>query len=391
MVICQTTFDSTVTSSMPTAPFYSKASGCTNPVFHNPDGSVNASGAVAYEKSLDLPPTNSQMKKETRSDLPSDVPNPGCLYTGPTQITFLANGKMNVISPYTKATQTTATAATSPLPTKCGTLAALQSTAGATIPVLDLNLLYVQSVPSVSTDPNYWATGTTPAGLTCISSTSGSTYSGGFKFGTTQYPAVNEVLPVSSTTDTPAYSCRNGDLYVQDQVGAKFSGHMTMASDNYVYVTNDILYNDPTSDILGIVGQNAVWVWNPIKCTNYTNSGTVCNAWAYITGNDLEIDSAILSVAHTFAVQNYDGGDAANLGAKGVLTVDGSITQKYRGTVATTSSGTIVTGYSKSYGYDTRFRSTAPPKFLTPTSTTYGVTQYAGIKTAYNADGSPTP
>jgi hypothetical protein len=396
MVICGTKFDSTVTSSQPTSPFYQKGAGCNAPAFYNQDGTtVNTAGAVAYEKSLDLPPTNAQMKKETRSDLPSDVPNPGCLYTGPTQITLLAGGKMNVISPYTKATQTTATAATSPLPAKCGTIAALQSTAGATIPVLDLNLIYVQTVPNSSSDPNYWAATATPTGLTCLSATSNDTYTGGWKFGTVQYPLPSEDLPDSSTTDTPAYSCRNGDVFVKDGplTTDKLSGHMTIATDNYVYVTGDIKYNDPTSDILGLVGQNAVWVWNPIICATYQTSGgvTQCKTGSYQTGNNREIDSALLSVAHTFTVQNSNGGDIG-LGTKGTLTVDGSITQKFRGAVASSNSaGTILTGYVKNYEYDSRFRSTAPPKFLTPTSTTYGVTQYAGTKAAYKADGTQIP
>jgi hypothetical protein len=110
-----------------------------------------------------------------------------------------------------------------------------------------------------------------------------------------------------------------------------------------------------------------------------------------LSANDREIDGALLSVAHTFQVQNYDGGNAANLGPRGTLTVDGAIAQKYRGTVATSNGTSVATGYAKNYEYDDRFRYTAPPKFLTPVSTTYGVTQYAGTKAAFNADGSIAP
>jgi hypothetical protein len=90
-----------------------------------------------------------------------------------------------------------------------------------------------------------------------------------------------------------------------------------------------------------------------------------------------EIDAAILSVAHTFQVQNYP------YGARGTLKVYGAIAQKFRGTVASGSNGFV-----KTYEYDTRFRNIAPPKFLTPTSTTYGVTQIATVPAAFKANGA---
>jgi hypothetical protein len=77
-------------------------------------------------------------------------------------------------------------------------------------------------------------------------------------------------------------------------------------------------------------------------------------------------------------VQNYDRGD------RGTLTVFGAIAQKFRGSVGLASGA----GYSKDYQYDTRFRSTAPPKFLTPVSTTYGVTQFATVPAAFTASGA---
>jgi len=402
MLICSTTFLGTVTTSNPTSPIYQTPGGCGAPVFKNPDLSANPSGAVVYEKPLTIPPTNSNMKSETYTDDPADVPNPGCLYTGPTTITFLGNGTMNVVSPYTKATETNAaqTVATtgSAVDARCGKVSALQSTAGATIPVLDLNLVYVQAVPSDGT-VNSWAPTATPSGLTCLTVTGkpwrtfpdGSVQqvnstSGGFLFGTTRYPATSELIPWTSTSTNPAYSCRNGDLYVSGTI----VGHMTLASDNYIYVTDDVLYKDRTKDMLGLVPLNALWVWNPIIKTGTTSSPI----YSYKTGNDLEIDAALLSVKHTVQVQNYDGGvnSKTGLGSRGTLTIFGAIAQKFRGTVATSNgTSTPATGYSKNYQYDTRFHNTAPPKFLTPVSTTYKVSQYSGTKVAYKPDGSPSP
>jgi hypothetical protein len=419
LLICSTTFLGTLTTSNPTTPLYQTVSGngCGAPVFKNPDGTANPTGAVHYEAPVPIPPTNSQMKRETYSDIPADVPNPGCLYTGPTTITLLGNGKMTVWSPYTNFTETntagTVGTSNTALDARCGSKSALRSAAGATIPVVDLNLVYIQTVPSASTDVNYWAPGTTPSGLTCLTQTGTSyrnttvngnavnlavsTYSGGFSYNTVnssgtsvplRYPATNELLPWTSTATNPAYSCRNGDLYVSGAI----KGHMTMASDNYIYVTDDVTYTDKTSDILGLVPLNALWVYNPVLKVGTT--------YSYKTGASMEIDAALLSVAHTVQVQNYDGAvkaptggqtlGAAALGARGTLTIFGAIAQKFRGTVATSNgSATPATGYSKNYQYDTRFHNTAPPKFLTPVSTTYKVSQYSGTKAAYKPDGSP--
>jgi hypothetical protein len=407
LIICGSTFTGTVTTSNTTTPLY-QDNGCGAPVFKNADGvTPNPTGAVAYEAPTVIPPTNSNMKSETYTDIPSTVPNPGCLYTGPTTITFLAGGQMNVVSPYTKFTETntagTVGASSSALDLKCGSISALNSTAGATIPVLDLNLIYVQNVPTLSTDKNYWAAGATPPGLTCLSQngtafktdSSGhplATYSDGFKFGAIQHPAVNEFLPWSSTATNPAYSCRNGDLYVSGTL----KGHTTLASQNYIYVTDDLKYTSRTSDILGLVPDNALWIYNPIIKTPVTDRRGHVTGYTYSYGaptSNLEIDAALLSVKHTVQVQNYDAGGTSpygqgtGLGQRGTLTIFGAIAQKFRGTVALLGS----TGYVKDYQYDTRFHNTAPPKFLTPVSTTYKVSQYSGTKKAYQPDGTPIP
>ena len=165
------------------------------------------------------------------------------------------------------------------------------------------------------------------------------------------------------------------------------SGQMTVAADNFVYVTGDLTYKDKSTDVLGLVGNNAVFVYNPVRITGFSGSGTT--TWPSSTSRspnsftalgstgDREIDAAILSVAHTFQVQNYTYGD------RGTLKVFGAIAQKFRGTVAYGSNG-----YVKLYEYDTRFRNIAPPKFLTPTSTTYGVTQIATVPAAFQANGA---
>ena len=135
--------------------------------------------------------------------------------------------------------------------------------------------------------------------------------------------------PFTSTATTPAYGCRNGDLYTKGTL----QGHLTMAAENYIYVTGDILYNNNQQDVLGLVGQNAVWIWNPMS-NIVDNSGTNNDSGTALLGQNRTIYGAILSVAHTFQVQNYHVG-----GARGTLKIVGSIAQNFRGTVGMGSNG----------------------------------------------------
>lgn len=360
MQICGAKFKGAVTTASTMSPNWSRPSGCASPTWSVGAGPVSSS-------TIGMPPTNGDLKKETRTDL-ADVPRPGCLYTGPTTITFNAGGTMTVVSPWTKRTNVAATAAGSSNPAQCGQpgtgTGQLGHKNGATIPVLPSNLAYVQNVPVSSADPNYWASGVRPADVTCT----GTSDFPGWSFHDTRYPATDETQPNGTNAANPAYQCTYGDVFVSGVV----NGAITVASENFVYITGNITYADPQDDILGLVGNNAVQVWNPRKASGLVH-----------TTLHRTVQAAILSVAHTFTVQNY-----AQAPARGTLTVLGAIAQKYRGPVATTSGGSLVSGYAKNYVYDTRLRYTAPPKFLTPTSTTYGVTQVASVRSAFDAKGA---
>jgi hypothetical protein len=360
MVICGSTFNGIVTSSSLSTPNYTKPSGCANAAFN-----LNAANKPDYSLPIEMPSTNLQMKRETRTDLPVEVQRPGCLYTGPTSIVFTSNGKMTVKSPWTKKTRIAGDPARSgTTPSECGSPADLASSSGATVTVPENNLIYVQNVPtSDSLDPNYYpasGSGSRPA------SYSSSTCSDGNGIG---YPISSERVGSIATS----YGCRNGDVFIQGTVHAK----VTVASGNYVYITGDIKYQDADADVLGLVGENAVWIWNPID--RYDDS---------LLGNSgRNISAAILSVNHTFQVQNYDEG-----GWRHTLAINGAIAQKYRGPVGTGgSSGHVTTGYDKAYTYDPRFRYIAPPKFLSPVSTTYGVSVLVETKSAFTSTGAVVP
>jgi hypothetical protein len=368
-LICGSTFKGAVTSSSDTTPIFKTPSGCGTPDFQ-------VGGKITKVPTIPMPQTNTEMRKETRNDLPSDVPRPGCLYTGPTVIKFTSNGKMNVISPWTKFTNTAATVAGATNPAQCGTPGTgangLGSATGATVDVLNLNLIFVQNVPAVgAADANAPATAATvPANFACTNA-NGSTPAGWtFKNGATfiaRYPASGEITPYTINTAVKHYDCKAGDIFVQGTL----KGQTTLAAEKYIYVTDDVLYSDRLTDVLGLVGQESVLVYNPRNSSSDAVFPAEMNR---------EIDAAILSVGHAFQAQNYDQFD------RGTLTVFGSIAQKYRGAVISGSNG-----YTKNYQYDTKYKTTAPPKFLTPVSTTYGVTQYASVPAAFTPTGAAGP
>jgi hypothetical protein len=370
MRICGSTFGGKVTSANnpkgTQASRYVKPAGCANPIFEVVAGKGDKYGPD-FSPVIGMPATNSQLKKETRADY---SPTPGCLYTGPTSIVFSGDGRMTVRSPWTRATHVTGDPVTSgSAPAACGIpgtgTGQLGSAGGATVAVPDNNVIYVQDVPNVAGNPNT-PTATMTSTIGCRSE-DGSQAGNGIG-----YPATSETV-----TMTDAYSCKRGDVFVRGTL----NGSVTVAGENYVYVTGNLTYADDTRDVLGLVGNNAVWVWNPMKCTA-TSGGTCVAGTPLLTGKDRRIDAALISVAHTFQVQNYSIG-----GPRGTLSMRGAIAQKFRGTVATTQSNAIVNGYAKDYRYDARLQYTAPPKFLSPVNTTYGVTVWVETSPAVDSEG----
>ncbi len=370
LLICGATFSGHVTSANSNPPFYRVPGGCGQP-----NTGTTTAFSVESKSVIGMPSTNSELRKEVRSDLPSDVPRPGCLYTGPTTIEFLSNGKMTIKSPWTKLTNVVGQPATSgSVSSKCGTpgTSGLGSASGQTIDVPTNSVIYVQNIPG-STGPNYSSDSATGTGVTCKTPAGASATGNGVG-----YPVANEVAP-SVSSASASYGCRNGDVFVKGNV----AGQLTIAAENYIYVTDDLKYVNPQKDMVGLVGQNAVWIWNPVKYVyaNGTNNPPTSYANVY-AADDRRVDAALLSVAHSFGVQNYDRGTA-----RGTLTVNGAIAQKFRGTVATTGGSGLSTGFYKNYLYDTRFRYTAPPKFLSPVTTTYGVTVFIETNRAFDAQG----
>jgi Tfp pilus assembly protein PilX len=306
---------------------YRTNSSCSNgPTFAN-------AGDPRQLPPLTMPPSNSAIKAETLAG------RGGCLYTGPTRIKLNSNGTMTVNSPFSKQTNNSGCPknGTGALPTN--------------------GVIYVQTVPSVSTDPNY---------------TNGCPYSVNGR----AHP-----LGLPITSDVNTYNCRYGDVFIEGTL----DGQLTVASENNIDITWNLTYKGGVGgdDLLGLVANNYVEIYHPVQCTSGNSSSCNLNAnFPNETARNAKflnptVQAAILSVNHSFWVQRYDVGAASALGT---LHIDGAIAQRYRGPVGTTSNGSPNTGYVKQYVYDQRLKYLSPPKFLDPVASSWGVATWAENK-----------
>lgn len=305
-------------------------------------GSSPATGAgnypIVYGKPLTMPPTNAAIRDQADGNLGGQ----GCLYTGPTKITLNSVGTMDVTSPYTKQTNS-----------GCG------PGTGLSLPVN--GVVYVQGIPTSSSDPNYTAIGSCPAQVLG------------------QYPQTGDNV---TQTGAQKYDCHAGDVFVQGTL----HGQLTIAAGNSVIITGNTKYRDGTtgSDILGLVANNYVSIYHPVKCDggslpqsgsnaafNCTNLGV--NGSAPLTG--VEVDAAVLSVQHCFTIQNPGYGPSLSTpGNEGTYRhVVGSVIEFF----GAFSSIAGKTGYSDKFDYDRRLLTLPPPYFLQPVAAPWAVASFA--------------
>jgi hypothetical protein len=200
-------------------------------------------------------------------------------------------------------------------------------------------------------------------------------------------------------------------------------GRLTIAAENNVILFSDVTYvgGQGGDDILGLVANNYVEVYHPVSTASvsgwpsncdgtYTGGTDSCNlripgsstsTRSLFTGatpgsstmatqvtnyalRNPTFSGPVLTVAHSFRVQNYQYGLGSTLGT---MTLFGAIAQKYRGIVSTfnTSNGSIITGYAKNYVYDQRLKYDSPPKFLNPVASAWQVVTWSETNTGYEA------
>ena len=347
-------FQGTVTTSDPAC---KPVNGHPQPYTHCYDTNGSASPqfdkGIAYRSEVDLPTSIGDLKQYVDA---SQTTDPGCLYTGPTRIVFNANpsgqySTMKVWSPWSK----------SPLNPGCGNY---QGSWPQTIPLPQNKLIMVQDVPSSQHTPSSGACAT---------------------------GAIGDSLPQSNDYNQSLNEadCRYGTLYVQGTL----HGRVTLATDNNIVITGDLTYKDGKTglDALGLIAQNSVKVYHPIKATcTRTNRYGACTSYSYSdlslptgwgqgsTLDNVTVQASILTLQHSFTVQAYDKGSAL-----GTLHLFGSFAQRFRGPVGTTGGWGNSTGYLKDYEYDTRLRYSPPPYFLDPVRSSWGMKAYGESTAAY--------
>lgn len=350
-------------------------------------------------------------------DTTGDIVNkPGCQFTGDTRIRFNSNGTMDVWNTMSAGTTVgfagNPAVATAP---NCGTVANYKPASGQkypaakqTVNVPDGMVIYVRNAATSATCvPGQIVNGTTSGSAakdvipTRSTSIANAVSDIGFLHPTYTKARTSSGWPsspsVKSSSHSSKFDCGLGNVYVEGTV----KGRVTIAAENNVVVTGDLgiantALGDATgkddSDIVGLVAQNSVVVYHPVEVTDWTVSksgggtfscgsepsdapsggrnGSTCtytpDDWENLdylsppqTASDGKkhrwIYASIQTLAHSFWVESYNKGNPT-----GVLSVRGSIAQRWRGIVGT---GSITTGYIKDYSYDKRLQTTSPPYF----------------------------
>jgi Tfp pilus assembly protein PilX len=164
--------------------------------------------------------------------------------------------------------------------------------------------------------------------------------------------------PAHSAPQTYNEPSCTGNVYVKGD----YNKSITIGAANDIIVNGDFKRQAGANALAGLIANFFVRIYHPVTTSgcNDAASGPFGSAIGSV-----QIDAAILSVGHSFIVDNYNCGSP-----RGTLTVNGAIAQTYRGPVGT-GGATISTGYVKNYNYDDRFRVANPPYFLDPVQSSW--------------------
>jgi hypothetical protein len=152
-----------------------------------------------------------------------------------------------------------------------------------------------------------------------------------------------------------------GNVYVR----GNYSYDLTIGAANDIIVTEDVQRaSGAASALLGLVANNFVRVYHPVN--GWSNNDTECDNNG--GPGSITIHASILAVNQSFITDNWYCGDDL-----GTLTVNGSIAQRFRGTVGRYSGDEPVNGYEKAYTYNDNLRFREPPHFINPTESAWQI------------------
>jgi hypothetical protein len=268
----------------------------------------------------------------------------GCSYQGATRI-ILGRPNANQMTVWSPWTTTTSPG--------CGQLPDLALESGAVVDMpTDPNdaLVFVGSLDSGAAEP---LTAGSLGGLDGRKLPLG-TYDGSALSVTSNYT-------IEAAVDQERKMNTYGNVYVEGE----FSGQLTVAAEENIIITGDLVAKDRATDLLGLIASGAVEVMNPVlreykgvevpgggvQKSVGTNLKDLAAGWPseYFGGPlVLRVEAAIQAQSGGFRLQNWQLG-----GKRGTLQVFGSIAQEFRGVVGVEDTNHVLqAGYEKTYEYN---------------------------------------
>ena len=147
---------------------------------------------------------------------------------------------------------------------------------------------------------------------------------------------------------------------------------LTIATENDIIIDGDVKRSTATRSSGSSPTSSCAWPTRPPRRPRPAlglDSSDWCDNVAATANRTIE--AAILSLKHSFTVDNYYCGHPI-----GTLTVKGVIAQRFRGPVGTGGASGASTGYIKNYQYDDRLAYRSPPNFLDPVQSAWRVSRY---------------
>ena len=303
----------------------------------------------------------------------------GCLYSGPTSITFDGTdasgvGQYIVDSPETPLTTVAGVIKDSNNDLLKNSNACVPQTAGQPVQLPNNGVILVQTAAS------------------CTKALDSATKMVGSYWGSTGKPACEGNAIVGDKT------------YNSGGSSVGLSGSLTVAAANDVVIDNSITYNDcgttppgnngasscqissTANDILGLIASNFIDLNHPVSRGNNVST---CGAGGGL-GCDLSnprIDAVVLALQHDFTVDNYQYGNSL-----GTIYNNGSMDQYFADIEGCSGCQGTTTGYVNNYDWDQRLAIISPPYYLSPGTSAWAVASAvinSGSKSAFAPAGNP--
>jgi hypothetical protein len=309
----------------------------------NNDSSCGGSGTPTATSKTDGVPLESIPSDD--SQLASVAEQNGCLYEGPTSI-VLTGTTMQITSPDTPTGKPSGAPSGSPsndsLNQAGDTSVCMPSTSGGSVALPNNEVVFVEN---------------------CLSSDASCT-------------APTAYNPMSGDGETGASGPTYGDAIVQGTL----TGPLTIGAQNNDIIDGNLCYSSattcsslpasPATDVLGLIAYNYVEINHPLSGGN--NAKTCGSSGAPAAPGcdqtNWTVNAVVLALNHSFLVNNYSSGAPL-----GTITLNGTVSQNWRGPVGQNSGGSIIHGYTKNYQYDSRLRYFSPPYYLSPGTASWGI------------------